>query len=69
VLKPDDFVLGANGALYPERSGAATRMKGSMHVSISLAIPPALIFTPKGLLESAGNAVSRLLESPSSCLV
>lgn len=64
VLQPSDFVLGVRGALYSEKYGVKSRLKGQMEMTISFVLPPALAVIPEDILKSIGHAVLiQLLEN------
>ena len=54
------FALKLKGILYPEESGGQTYLQGQADLEVKVELPPALVFTPKPLLEVTGN---RLLKS------
>ncbi len=54
------FALQLKGVLYPEESSGQTYLQGQADLEVKVELPPALVFTPKPLLEVTGN---RLLKS------
>ncbi|CAN6439846.1 unnamed protein product [Victoria cruziana] len=62
VLKPSDFTLGVRGALYSEKLGVRSRLKGQLELNISFVLPPVLELVPKDVLRSVAESVlNRLL--------
>ncbi|KAM7266971.1 hypothetical protein ACFE04_009137 [Oxalis oulophora] len=57
VLQPSQFILGVNGALYPDRRGRASRLKGKMTMSISFDLPPMLSLVPEDVRKSVADSV------------
>eukprot|EP00897_Mesotaenium_endlicherianum_P007891 jgi/Mesen1/712/ME000109S_10934 len=60
-VKPENFILGVNGALYVERPPSGPRLRGVMGLSVSIAVPDSLMFVPRGSIESVGNSLLRQL--------
>lgn len=54
------FSLQLKGVLYPEQIQGQTYLQGQADLEVKVDLPPALIFTPRPLLEVTGN---RLLKS------
>ncbi|XP_031501547.1 uncharacterized protein LOC116265157 isoform X1 [Nymphaea colorata] len=62
VLKPSDFTLGIRGALYSEKLGVRSRLKGQLELSVSFVLPPVLELVPRDVLKSVAESVlNRLL--------
>uniref|UniRef100_A0A7N0VLI6 Uncharacterized protein n=1 Tax=Kalanchoe fedtschenkoi TaxID=63787 RepID=A0A7N0VLI6_KALFE len=57
VLKPSQFSLGVRGALYPDRRGKRSRLKGQLEMNISFVLPPALQLVPQDVLRNVAEAV------------
>eukprot|EP00850_Spirogloea_muscicola_P013489 SM000091S24647 [mRNA] locus=s91:406538:409551:- [translate_table: standard] len=59
-----DFRLGVKGALMSSGQPGARRLRGSMQVAVSLAIPPVLALIPRGSIEAVGSTLlTQLLQS------
>ncbi|MEM7756764.1 MAG: DUF1997 domain-containing protein [Cyanobacteria bacterium P01_A01_bin.40] len=56
----DRFSLKLKGVLYPRESKGQTTIEGQSDLEVKVGLPTALMFTPKLLLEKAGN---KLLKS------
>ncbi|BAZ46663.1 hypothetical protein NIES4102_37000 [Chondrocystis sp. NIES-4102] len=54
------FSLKLKGVLYPQESSGQTTLQGQADLEVGVELPTALMFTPKPLLEIAGN---KLLKS------
>ncbi|OVA08954.1 Exonuclease [Macleaya cordata] len=64
VLEPSHFTLGVRGALYPDRRGIRSRLKGQLEMSISFVLPPMLAVVPEDALSGVAEAVlNRLVEN------
>ncbi|XAR51710.1 hypothetical protein NMG60_11006423 [Bertholletia excelsa] len=64
ILKPSAFTLGVKGALYPDRRGARTRLKGQLQMSMSFALPPVLALVPEDVRRNVAESVlNRLVEN------
>ncbi|WZZ53432.1 hypothetical protein YC2023_053539 [Brassica napus] len=57
VMEQSDFTLGVQGALYPDRGGRHTRLKGRLEMNISFVLPPVLAFVPEDVKRSVANAI------------
>lgn len=57
--KPSEFRLGMEGALYPDRKGGKSRIKGHFHMSISFAPPPMLALVPPHIHRDITQAVMK----------
>ena len=57
VMERSDFTLGVQGALYPDRGGRHTRLKGRLEMNISFVLPSVLAFVPEDVKRSVANAV------------
>ncbi|KAK9741106.1 hypothetical protein RND81_03G082100 [Saponaria officinalis] len=58
------LVLGVKGALYPDRRGLRTRLKGQLEMTISVILPPMLALVPEYMLRSVSETVlTRLAEN------
>ncbi|XP_038699330.1 uncharacterized protein LOC119996686 isoform X1 [Tripterygium wilfordii] len=60
VLEPAHFTLGVKGALYPDRRGAQSRLKGLMEINISFVLPPVLALIPEDVCRSVAESVRPL---------
>ncbi|CAH9099517.1 unnamed protein product [Cuscuta epithymum] len=64
MVKPSQFSLSVKGALYPERRGLRSRIKGHLEMSISFVLPPVLALLPEHVLQDVAESVlRRLVES------
>ncbi|KAK9271538.1 hypothetical protein L1049_001898 [Liquidambar formosana] len=64
VLEPSQFTLGVKGALYPDRLGMRSRLKGQLEINISFALPPMLALVPEDVRQSVAELVlKRLVEN------
>ncbi|KAH9615275.1 hypothetical protein KSS87_011960 [Heliosperma pusillum] len=61
AAKPTQFNLGVKGALYPDRRGLRTRLKGQLEMKISVILPPMLALVPEYMLRSVSETVLRKL--------
>ncbi|KAL2499917.1 Protein of unknown function (DUF1997) [Abeliophyllum distichum] len=61
MLKPSQFSLGVKGALYPDRSGLRSRLKGQLQMSISFVLPPMLALVPENVRQDVSESVLRRL--------
>lgn len=57
VMEPSDFSLGVKGALYPDRRGKHTRLRGQLEMNISFVLPPVLELVPEDVRRNVANAV------------
>lgn len=57
VMEPSDFSLGVKGALYPDRRGKHTRLRGQLEMNISFVLPPVLELVPEDVRRNLANAV------------
>lgn len=51
------FALSLNGKLQPHEGDRATILRGKADLEVRVELPPALIFTPRPLLETTGNGL------------
>lgn len=56
-MQPSDFSLGVKGALYPDRRGKNTRLRGQLEMNISFVLPPVLELVPEDVRRNVANAV------------
>ncbi|GER45828.1 hypothetical protein STAS_22827 [Striga asiatica] len=64
MLKPSQFSLGVKGALYPDRRGPRTRLKGQLQMSITFVLPPVLALIPEDVRRNVAESVlKRLVEN------
>lgn len=64
IVKPSEFSLGVKGALYAERRGTQTRLKGQLQMSISFVLPPVLALVPEDIRRDIAESVlERLVEN------
>ncbi|XP_073288808.1 uncharacterized protein [Primulina huaijiensis] len=61
MLKPSQFSLGVNGALYSDRRGPRTRLKGQLQMTISFVLPPVLGFVPENIRRDVTESVLKRL--------
>ncbi|CAH9084493.1 unnamed protein product [Cuscuta europaea] len=66
VVKPSQFSLSVKGALYPERRGLRSRIKGHLEMSISFVLPPVLALLPEHVLQDVAESVSISYIEPNS---
>ncbi|XP_018482809.1 uncharacterized protein LOC108853857 [Raphanus sativus] len=57
VMEPSDFTLGVQGALYPDRGGSHTRLKGRLEMNVSFVLPSVLMLVPEDVRRNVANAV------------
>lgn len=57
VMEPSDFSLEVKGALYPDRRGKQTRLRGQLEMNISFVLPPVLELVPEDVRRNLANAV------------
>ncbi|KAL0350859.1 UNVERIFIED_CONTAM: hypothetical protein Sradi_4235100 [Sesamum radiatum] len=57
MLKPSQFSLGVKGALYPDRRGPRSRLKGQLQMSISFVLPPMLALVPEDIRRDVADSV------------
>ncbi|XP_018511570.1 uncharacterized protein LOC103849504 isoform X3 [Brassica rapa] len=57
VMEQSDFTLGVQGALYPDRGGSHTRLKGQLEMNVSFVLPSVLAFVPEDVKRSVANAI------------
>lgn len=60
MLKPSQFSLSVKGALYPDRGGARSRLKGQLQMSISFVLPPMLALIPEDIRRDVAESVRHL---------
>lgn len=64
VAKPAHFSLAVNGALYPDRRGVRSRLKGQLEMKISVILPQMLSLVPEDLIRSVSESVlTKLVEN------
>ena len=51
------FSLDLQGTLYPTQVQNQTYLKGNAELKVQVELPPPFLFTPRGLLETAGNGL------------
>lgn len=68
MLKPSQFSLGVKGALYPDRQGPRSRLKGQLQMSISFVLPPMLALVPDNIRRDVAESVRHLHPSLSLSL-
>ncbi|XP_010441068.1 PREDICTED: uncharacterized protein LOC104724305 [Camelina sativa] len=56
-MEPTNFTLGVKGALYPDRRGRHTRLKGRLETSISFVLPSVLALVPEDVRRTMANAI------------
>ncbi|CAG7902545.1 unnamed protein product [Brassica rapa] len=56
-MEPSDFSLGVKGALYPDRRGMNTRLRGQLEMNISFVLPPVLELVLTSLVENVKHKV------------
>ncbi|XP_072971230.1 uncharacterized protein [Typha angustifolia] len=63
-VTPSDFVLSVEGALYPERRGGRSRLKGHLEMRVGCILPPMLLaLVPENILRGIAESVlTRLAE-------
>ncbi|KAJ6683939.1 hypothetical protein OIU85_007616 [Salix viminalis] len=61
IFQPSEFSLGVKGALYPDRRGARTRLKGQLEMNISFVLPPVLAMVPENVRKPVAETVLREL--------
>ncbi|KAJ6369927.1 hypothetical protein OIU76_028231 [Salix suchowensis] len=61
IFQPSQFSLGVKGALYPDRRGARTRLKGQLEMNISFVLPPVLAMVPENVRKPVAETVLREL--------
>ncbi|WCJ25705.1 hypothetical protein M5689_007570 [Euphorbia peplus] len=57
VVDPSHFSLGVNGALYADRLGPRTRLKGELEMNISFVLPPMLALIPEDVRKNVAETV------------
>ncbi|KAM7465744.1 hypothetical protein LguiB_013306 [Lonicera macranthoides] len=64
ILKPSHFSLGVDGALYPDRHGKESRLRGQLQIRMSFIHPPVLDFVPEDIRRHVAESVlKRLMEN------
>ncbi|KAJ8433121.1 hypothetical protein Cgig2_023079 [Carnegiea gigantea] len=61
LMKPGHFSLGVKGALYTDRCGVRSRLKGQLEMRISVILPQMLSLVPEDLLRRVSESVLRRL--------
>ncbi|MEB3232008.1 MAG: DUF1997 domain-containing protein [Leptolyngbyaceae bacterium] len=51
------FQLTLNGQLAPQTQNGKTRLCGTAHLAVQVDIPPALMLTPRPIIEATGNGL------------
>ncbi|KAM7465678.1 hypothetical protein LguiB_013240 [Lonicera macranthoides] len=62
ILKPSHFSLGVDGALYPDRHGKESRLRGQLHIRMSFIHPPVLDFVPENICRHVAESVTPSIE-------
>ncbi|XP_065856518.1 uncharacterized protein [Euphorbia lathyris] len=57
VVDPSQFSLGVNGALYADRLGPRTRLKGELEMNISFILPSVLALIPEDVRRNVAETV------------
>jgi len=57
IFQPSQFSLGVKGALYPDRLGVRTRLKGQLEMNISFVLPPVLAMVPENVRQPVAESV------------
>ncbi|KAM7465732.1 hypothetical protein LguiB_013294 [Lonicera macranthoides] len=57
ILKPSHFSLGVDGALYPDRHGKESRLRGQLQIKMSFVHPPVLDFVPEDIRRHVAESV------------
>lgn len=63
IIKPSEFSLCVKGALYPDRRGSRSRLKGQLQMSISFVLPPVLSLVPEDIRRDVAESVRHLRPS------
>ncbi|KAK1563073.1 hypothetical protein Q3G72_021957 [Acer saccharum] len=64
ILQPSHFSLGVKGALYSDRRGTRSRLKGQLEMNISFVLPTMLVLVPEDVRRSLAESVlTRLMEN------
>lgn len=64
IFEPSQFTLGVKGALYPDRRGTRSRLKGLLEMNISFILPPMLALVPEEVRSNVAESVlQRLVEN------
>ncbi|KAI9153023.1 hypothetical protein LWI28_004584 [Acer negundo] len=64
ILEPSHFSLGVKGALYSDRQGKRSRLKGQLEMNISFVLPTMLAMVPEDVRRSLVESVlTRLMEN------
>lgn len=53
----DKFALDLQGKLFPQQQYGLTYLKGQANLAVEVELPPPFTFTPRPLLETAGNGL------------
>ncbi|KAL1538733.1 hypothetical protein AAHA92_27441 [Salvia divinorum] len=61
MIKPSEFSLLVKGALYPDRRGPRSRLKGQLQMSISFVLPPVLSLVPEDIRRDVAESVLKRL--------
>ncbi|KAL8475733.1 hypothetical protein ACS0TY_028406 [Phlomoides rotata] len=61
MLKPSQFSLSVKGALYPDRRGSRSRLKGQLQMSISFILPAMLALIPEDIRRDVAESVLKKL--------
>lgn len=64
IMEPSQFSLGVKGALYPDRRGSRSMLKGQLQMGVSFVLPPVLALLPEHVHKDVAESIlRRLLES------
>ncbi|KAJ8775151.1 hypothetical protein K2173_020155 [Erythroxylum novogranatense] len=64
MFQPSQFTLFVKGALYPDRRGARTRLKGQLEMKMGFILPPMLKLIPEDVRRNIAETVlTRLVEN------
>ncbi|KAK1267062.1 hypothetical protein QJS04_geneDACA000534 [Acorus gramineus] len=61
AYKPSHFALSVQGALYADRRGFLSRLKGKLEMSITFILPPVLALVPQDVLKSIVESLLKRL--------
>uniref|UniRef100_A0A2P2J978 Uncharacterized protein LOC105133477 n=1 Tax=Rhizophora mucronata TaxID=61149 RepID=A0A2P2J978_RHIMU len=57
VFEPSHFELGVRGALYSERQGSISRLKGQLEMTMGLILPPMVALIPEDVCGNVADSV------------
>ncbi|KAL8160975.1 hypothetical protein V2J09_012464 [Rumex salicifolius] len=64
LVKPGEFSLGVKGALYPDRRGPRSRLKGQLEMKIDVVLPQMFSLLPEDVVRNVSESVlTRLVEN------